>query len=166
MDKLSGIAQDYLGSFEILRDARMKLENELHKWWKVLVNDIILPEFKNDPIHDHHWDNQSNPGCLELRTKNKLILRIYDPRQSGTRYYLVEIIGKIPDVTRLHKTKTVVQMLEGMQKDLGCEEYFDRDYRVACLAVDIHGDEPEKTLRSVLDAAKKLYNVIRKIGTL
>jgi hypothetical protein len=168
MDKLSGIAQDYLESIEILREARLMLEDELREWWKVLVNDKILPEFKNDPIHDNLWNNQSSPGWLELKTKSKLklFLRIRDPRQIGTRHYLIEIIGKIPDVNKLHKDEAVVQMLEGMQKSLGCEEFFDLDCRVAFLTVDIHGDEPDKTLHSVLDAAKKLYHVIRKIDTL
>lgn len=164
MEKLSGIAQDYLGSFEILRDARMELENELNKWWKVLVGDIVLPAFKDDPSYHDHWDNKSSLGSLEIKAKQGLTLRIYDPRHSGARYYLIEIIGKIPDVTKLHKNKAVGQMLEKMRDELGCEEYFDRDYRVASLTVDIVGDEPEKTLQSVRDAAKKLFRVISKIA--
>ena len=164
MEKMTGIAQDYLESFEILRDARMELEGELQKWWKVLVNDVLLPAFRDNSIFDRYWENKSNPGLLDIVAKSGLTLRVCDPRQSGARNYLIFVFWTVPLITKLRKNAVVVKMLEGMKTELGCEEFFERDDRVASLTVDIDGNEPEKTMKAVLGASQKLFEVIAKLS--
>ena len=164
MDKLSGIASDYLEDFEILQEARNQLHRELGNWWKEIV-ERVLAELENEaPFPVEHWDNQASPGYIEIYAEGGaglLKITVSDPRHCGHASYAIALLAPSrPKLKSLSSGAAQVETLDEAASNAGFGPLAWDSTTMAQIEVDIKAEDPDAVLLRVAKEAVKLFRLV------
>ena len=164
MEKLSGIASDYLEDFEILQEARNQLHQELGSWWKEIV-ERVLEDLENEaPFKVEHWDNQASPGYIEVYAKGGaglLRITVSDPRHCGHGSYAIALLAPSrPKLKTLSGRAAQVASLNEAASNAGIDPLAWDSTTMAQIEVEIKAVEPDAVLLRVANEAAKLFRLV------
>jgi len=168
MDMMTDIARDYLADFEVLTEARMELDDQLEKWWRVLLPKHVQPALQelNRGAAPVEWDNKSSPGLCHYRVTrdHPLILQLTDPRSSQRGCYTVTLLAQSqPTLKSMARHEALVNRLNGLAREQGIGDESGLKWAKTELAsadIEIQADAPEATLRRVGDTAARCFKLI------
>lgn len=168
MDKMTDIARDYLADFEVLTEARKELEEQLDKWWRVLLPRYVQPELQklNLGAATEDWDNKASPGQCQFRVikDQAIFLQLTDPRFSQRGCYTVTLLAKSqPALKSMSKNEEIVNRLNALAKTFRVGDDSGLNWIKTELAgtdIQIQPDAPEVTLKQVCDAVAQCFRLI------
>jgi len=164
MDKLSGIASDYLEDFEILQEARNQLHQELGSWWKEIVERVLADLENEAPFPVEHWDNQASPGYIEIYAEGGaglLKITVSDPRHFGHASYAIALLATSqPKLKALGRRAAQVEALDEGAKEAGIDPLAWDSTTMAQIEVAIKAGEPDAVLLRIAKEAVKLFRLV------
>lgn len=166
MEKLSGIARDYLHDLEILLEAQDVFYRELGKWWPELVGSLKLALEKKAGKTVESWDNSASPGQLRVRLasgEHLLDLELLDPRICRHPLYQISLISpNQPQLKKLRRSDAILAKLADYAQKAGLPNLaIDRGAaKLLAIEIMIDPDDPQKTFAQVIATGEKLFDMI------